>query len=38
MPGPHGLIFERAQELADAILRWVDCLHGPDRSGSFGSP
>ena len=36
--GPHGLVFERAQELTDAIVPWIDGLRGPIPSGSFGSP
>jgi alpha-beta hydrolase superfamily lysophospholipase len=29
MPGPHGLIFERPGELADAIVPWIDGLRAP---------
>jgi alpha-beta hydrolase superfamily lysophospholipase len=36
MAGPHGLIFERAPELTDAIVAWLDGLRGSGPSGSFG--
>ena len=36
MPGPHGLIFERAEELADAIVPWIDGLRALEPSDNVG--